>query len=342
MFLRSIISNPTILLERFRRKMFGVIILPPLLILACGLCLGQDQRPALIPSAQGGASASAAAAANASVGGLTDSPIAPGQVVHVTVFNAPDFSLITRVSENGDIAMPMLGVVHLDGLNSAGAADLLAQELKSHNLMLDPHITVTVDSSSTGITVLGEVHAPGIYPPPGKHQLSDVLALAGGLTANTGRVIEISNDHHPDQKSLVPWDPTMHNTASYDRPVEPGDRVLVRACGIAYIGGHVVKPGAYSLCGSPQMTLSEIISLAGGVVPLTSDKHTYLVRAQPDGTRIVQEIDLHKVLLSRASDPLIKEDDIVYVTPSTVKDVLNRAMAAALTVSTALLYTYHP
>jgi len=303
---------------------------------------GQDQRPALIPSAQGAGSSAGASTANANVGGLSDGPISAGQVVHVIVFNAPDFSLTTRISESGDVAIPMLGVVHLDGLNSASAADLLARELKNHNLMLDPHVTVTVDSSTTGITVLGEVHSPGIYPPPGKHQLSDVLALAGGLTANTGRVIEISNDHHPDQKALVGWDPTMHNTASYNSPIEPGDRVLVRACGIVYVGGHVAKPGAYSLCGSPQMTLSEVVALAGGVVPLTSEKHTYLVRAQPDGSRVLQEIDLHKVLLSRAADPVISEDDIVYVTPSTVKDVLNRAVAAALAASTTLLYAYHP
>lgn len=306
-------------------------------------CYCQDQRPALIPSSQGGGnSAAAAAAANANVGGLTDEPISPGQIVHVAVFNAPDFSMITRVSESGDIALPMLGSIHLEGLNSEGAADLLARELKTHNLMLDPHVTVTVDSSSTGITVLGEVHAPGIYPPPGKHLLSDVLALAGGLTANTGRVIEISNDHHPEEKAEVAWDPTMHNTSTYDRPVEPGDRVLVRACGIAYVGGHVAKPGAYSLCGSPQMTLSEVIALAGGVVPLTAEKHTYLVRTQADGTRAVQEIDLHKVLMSKVADPIVKEDDIIYVTPSAVKDAVNRAIAAALSISGAFVYAYHP
>lgn len=330
-----------------RRGWVGnVLVQLALALLICGAGLRgrcQDQRPALIPSSQvSGSSGAAAAAANANIGGLTDDPISPGQIVHVGVFNAPDFSLTTRVSQGGDIAVPMLGEVHLEGLNSAGAADLLAQQLKAHNLILDPHVTVTVDSSSTGITVLGEVHAPGIYPPPGKHRLSDVLALAGGLTANTGRVIEISNDRHPDQKVEVAWDPTMHNTSTYDRPVEPGDRVLVRACGIAYVGGHVAKPGAYSLCGSPQMTLSEVIALAGGVIPLTSEKHTYLVRSQADGSRAVQEIDLRRVLLSKAADPIVREDDIIYVTPSAIKDALNRALASALTLSDALLYTYHP
>ena len=304
-------------------------------------CFGQEQRPALVPLAQGGGPSSANASL-AGIGELTDEPISPGQVVHIAVFNAPDFSEVTRVSESGDIAIPMLGAVHLEGLNSQKASALIASQLKGGNLMLDPKVAVTVESLYTGITVLGEVRSPGIYPPPARHHLSDLLAAAGGMTANSGRVIEISNDRTPDEKVEVPWDPTMHNTANYDRSVHSGDRVLVRACGIAYIGGHVAKPGAYSLCGSPQITLSEVIALAGGVTPLTSEKHSYLIRAQADGKRIVREVDLHKILNAKAEDPLVKEDDIVYVTPSTLKDVLNRSLGFALSVSNSLIYSYRP
>lgn len=306
---------------------------------------GQDQRPALIPSGQGtgaNSAAAAAAAANTNIGGLTDEPITPGEVVHVSVFNAPDFSVVTRVSEGGDIAIPMLGAVHLEGLNSLKASELVADDLKKKNLILEPNVLVTVDSSATGITVMGEVRSPGIYPPPGKHLLSDILATAGGLTANTGRVIEISNESDPGQRIEIPWDPTMHNTRNYDRPVHPGDRILVRSCGIAYVGGHVAKPGAYSLCGSPQITLSEVVALAGGETPLTAEKHTYLIRPQPDGTRVVQEFDIHKVLHAEVADPVVKEDDIIYVSPSTLKDVLNRAVVFALTLSNTLFYSYHP
>lgn len=302
--------------------------------------LGQIERPALIPAAQGG-SPSASAASLSNIGGLSDEPFSPGQVVHVTVANAPDFSVITRVSESGDIAVPMLGTIHLEGLNSDKASESIAALLQDRDLVLDPQVTVTVDSASTGITILGEVRSPGIYPPPGKNMLSDLLATAGGLTANTGRVIQISNNRTPDQKEEIPWDPTMHNTSNYDRPVHPGDRVLVRACGIAYVGGHVTKPGAYSLCGSQQITLSELIALAGGISPLTADKHSYIVRTQPDGSKIAEEVDIHKILMARAADPVVMEDDIIYVTPSTIKDILNRASTWALSISNSLIYTVH-
>jgi len=320
-----------------------LLVLASLLLTLPVMVLGQTQRPAIIPLQQGGSAGPASSAnSSGSIGGLSDGPILPGDTVHIMVFDAPDFSINTRVSQSGDVPYPFLGAFHIEGLTSAKASEQLAKELKDRNLILDPTVTVTVDSSSTGITVLGEVRSPGVYPPPGKRLLSDLLAQAGGLTANTGRIIEISNDRAPDKKSYVSWDPTMHNTDNFDRPVAAGDRVFVRACGIAYVGGNVNKPGAYSLCGSQKMTLSEVVALASGIAPLTSQSKTYLVRTQPDGSRVVQQIDVHKVLTSQVADPVIQEDDIIYVSPSPIKSVLKAAVAFAIAISPSLLYIYHP
>jgi polysaccharide biosynthesis/export protein len=319
-----------------------ILVLASLLLMRPYVVVAQEQRPAIIPLAQGSGGSSSTASPGASIGGLSDGPIAPGEVVHINVFDAPDFSLVTRVSESGDIPFPIIGPFHIAGLDSGSAANMLSKELKDRNLMLAPEVTVTVDSSNTGITVLGEIHSPGIYPPPGKHQLSDLLAVAGGLNANTGRIIEITHDREPGKKEYVAWDPTMHNTENFDRPVFPGDRVLVRACGIAYVGGNVVKPGAYSLCGSPNMTLSELMALAGGVAPNSSTSKTYIVRTQPDGTRVVEQVDVKKILTSRVADPIVHEDDIIYVSPSPLKVVLKGALSFALAASVALLYVFHP
>ena len=314
----------------------GLLLLQPLLLAA------QEPRPALLPMASGSSSSSGANASSpGSIGNLSDGPIVEGEVVHISVFNAADFSLVTRVSESGDIPFPILGKIHIAGLNSASAATMLANQLKDRNLMLDPQVLVTVESSNTGITVLGEVHSPGIFPPPGKHHLSDLLAVAGGLNANTGRIIEITHGRDPGQKEYVSWDPTMHNTENFDRPVFPGDRVLVRACGIAYVGGNVLKPGAYSLCGSQVMTLSQVIALAGGVAPSSATNKTYIVRPQPDGTKVVEQVDVKKILNSRVADPVVHEDDIIYISPSPLKVVLKGAVAFALAITPTLLYL-HP
>jgi protein involved in polysaccharide export with SLBB domain len=189
----------------------GLLLIQPLLLTA------QQARPAVVPLAQGGGSGPKSGDSG-SIGGLSDGPIMPGETVHINVFDAPDFSLTTRVSESGDVPVPILGAFHIAGLNSASASEKLAQQLKDSNLMLDPQITVTVDSTRTTITLLGEVRNPGIYPPPGKHQLSDLMAAAGGLTANTGRIIEITNDREPGKKDYVAWDPTTPSPKSFPIP----------------------------------------------------------------------------------------------------------------------------
>ena len=301
---------------------------------------GQTQNPSIPASMQG--TGGAATNIESAASSMTDVPIFPGEIVHIDVFGAPDFSIVTRVSENGDVAYPMIGVVHLAGLSSVTAADLISTQLRARQLMQDPNVTVTVDSTSTGITVLGEVHSPGIYPPPGNHLLSDLLAEAGGLTANTGRVIEISNDLTPGREIYLAWDPTMHNTSNFDRPVHAGDRVLVRACGFAYVAGNVTKPGAYALCGSEKITLSEVLAEAGDIIPFIKGKHTLLIHTQPDGARVIQEVDVKKIQRAEEVDPIVREDDIVYVTPSPLKNALNRALTAAIGLSGTVIYVYHP
>jgi len=304
------------------------------------VCRGQTGNSTETPASQSSVGAGTASAP-VSIGSLTDEPISPGETVHVYVFHAPDFSFTTKVSESGDIPFPMLGVVHLAGLSSQTAADLIGSELTKRNLMLDPNVTVTVDTTSTGITVLGEVRLPGIFPPLGKRSLSDLIAAAGGMTASAGRVIEISNARSPEKKTYIPWDPTMRNTTNYDLPVHPGDRVLVEACGFVYVGGSVIKPGAYALCGTPNMTLSEVLALAGDLNLTASERHTIIIHTQPDGSRIVQEYNLGKILRAKAGDPFVKEDDIVYVAASNVKLMTARAMQFTLNLAGPLLYLYH-
>ncbi len=254
--------------------------------------------------------------------GVTDEPIFSGEAVSVTVSNAPDFSTFARVSVSGDVPVPYLGIVHLGGLNSSTASALIEKMLIDSSLVVHPHVLVTVDAASTGITVLGEVKSPGIYAPTGKHMLSDVLAMAGGVTTSAGRIIEISSDSAPDQKAVIPWDPTLHNTAVFDRVLQGGSRVVVKPCGVAYVGGNVAKPGAYPICASRGMTVSQLVAMASSTFITSKRDHTVFVRTLPDGSRVVQQIDLGKILNARAADPVIREDDIVYVPVSGVKYTL--------------------
>jgi len=101
-------------------------VLQPLLVAA------QEQRPPLIPMASGASSSSAANATSpGSVGNLSEGPISEGELVHISVFNAPDFSFVTRVSESGDIPYRFLVGAKLRELEEAVKHASSDEELRS-------------------------------------------------------------------------------------------------------------------------------------------------------------------------------------------------------------------
>lgn len=85
------------------------------------------------------------------------------------------------VNNNGDIEFPVLGLVHVAGLNRWEVGNLIKEELQSRNLLKDP--VVTVEFMNFRISVLGEVSRPGTYNVAGdKINLLEALSLAGDLT----------------------------------------------------------------------------------------------------------------------------------------------------------------
>ena len=83
------------------------------------------------------------------------------------------------VNERGEIHLPLIGAVQLNGMTMMEATDVI--EKKFRDFMIDP--IVTVKKLNFKITVLGEVNKPGTYPILAeKATLPEVLGLAGDLS----------------------------------------------------------------------------------------------------------------------------------------------------------------
>lgn len=90
------------------------------------------------------------------------------------------------VSPSGDINFPVLGSLHIAGLTRSQLASFIENKLISEELVLQP--IVTVEFVNTGISVLGEVHSPGLYSFNKDHMtIIDAIAVAGDLTMNGRR-----------------------------------------------------------------------------------------------------------------------------------------------------------
>lgn len=85
------------------------------------------------------------------------------------------------VDSEGYIDFPILGKIHVAGLNRWGVAKKVKDQLQSNGLLKDP--VVTVEFMNFKISVLGEVKNPGSYSVSGdKINILQALSLAGDMT----------------------------------------------------------------------------------------------------------------------------------------------------------------
>jgi polysaccharide export outer membrane protein len=121
-----------------------------------------------------------------------DYRILPADVLEITVFQEDDLKSTLRVTNEGTIAFPLIGVVNVGGLTPQQASQAIRDRL-AQGYLVNPQVTVTVmEFSKRRFTVLGEVQKPGSYDLPDQQDITvlQAIGMAGGYTriANPGKV----------------------------------------------------------------------------------------------------------------------------------------------------------
>ncbi|NVO05791.1 MAG: polysaccharide biosynthesis/export family protein, partial [Rhodoferax sp.] len=103
--------------------------------------------------------------AQAPTAARADYALGAGDAIRVQVFQNPDLSMETRLSENGVITYPLIGAVDLNGLSVAAAEAKITSALQSGGFLQKPQITITlVQVRNNQVSVLGQVAKPGRFP----------------------------------------------------------------------------------------------------------------------------------------------------------------------------------
>lgn len=311
---------------------------------------GENSQPqsmfpqAAMPAVGGparGAGGTASPLASSFGGGLGYGPIRPGDIVEVRVFGAPEYSISMPVSSAGDIALPYAGIFHIEGMTATESAGAIDRFYEERQILRNPQVIVTTQQFGYFVTVLGEVHTPGMYPLTGRKRLFDVLSEAGGLTDRAGHVIDIFDPDSTKGPHTVIWDPSLRENRAAETVLKNGDTVMVSRCGVVYVGGNVVRPGAFPICDSNHTTLSEVVAEAQGVKPSSWPQRSLLLRSTQSGTRLVQKIRLNDVLQGKRTDIFMQPDDIVYVPASSAKSATKFGISAAVAfMAEAMFFIY--
>jgi protein involved in polysaccharide export with SLBB domain len=111
-----------------------------------------------------------------------DTSLGVGDSFEVRVFGEPDLSGLYKVGSEGNITFPLIGVVHVAGLEAQAAAKLIAERLRQ-GIMRDPQVTVLIkDQTSKKVYVLGQVGHPGTFTYTPSMSVVEAITVAGGFT----------------------------------------------------------------------------------------------------------------------------------------------------------------
>ena len=252
--------------------------------------------------------------------------LGPGDLIEVDIIGVPEYTKAVQVNQDGTITLPYLEPVRVEGLTTIELSKKLTALLDGR-LLENPQVSISIkEHRSQPVHLLGEVNRPGTYQLTHFMRLVDVLSLAGGFkdTAADSCVIhrlDAAGQAYRVEISL----PKLLEDGDADQnvPLQAGDIIQVpkRVERFYYILGDVGRPGTYPLPEDRDLSVSEAVSNAGGFLKTAALSQTRVIRAQPDGTRQITQVDLGKILKGEEADQPVRENDLFYIPDSKTKNV---------------------
>jgi len=267
--------------------------------------------------------------------GQHDPVVHAGDLLTIRIFGTTDFQSPVRVSVDGTVHLPLIGLVPVAGLTVPRAENLIAQRLVQAGMYLDPQVTVQVTEAATQFATVmgGELH--GLVPLTGERRLLDVLAAAGTMPPTASHVITILRAGQA-APIIVDLGTDPAKSAQADIEILPGDKILVSRVGVVYILGAFKTQGAIPLQQNSPLTLMQATALSGGSG--FEGKYDDLRIVRTVGlTRTVVKLDIKKVLKGEAPDPVLQADDIVFLPSSAWKAAIKAGGIQAVTSVASLL-----
>lgn len=244
-----------------------------------------------------------------------DYTLAPGDAIRVLVFQNPDLTLDTRVTESGTITYPLIGSVKVGNMSIAQAESSIAAALKAGGFVQQPQVNIVLlQVRGNQVSVLGAVNRPGRFPLESFNtKLSDMLAYAGGINSSIG-----SNGGGADQvivvgmRNGVPFRQEidipnifLNNHPKDDIEVAAGDVIYVPTAPQYYVYGEAQRPGSFRI--KRNMTIQQAVAEAGGPSIRGTERGMKVYRNNANGEL--------QVIRTKPTD-LVQPDDVIFVTES--------------------------
>ncbi len=197
----------------------------------------------------------------------------------------------------------------------------------SGDIKLESEDVIFVPLAGDLVKVYGEVRRPAIYELLGGETISDVIALAGGMTPGAFSS-KVAIDRIGENDDRIAFDVDLSDSSNADNQftmrggdvvtIHPKDNLRVN---VVWLDGHVKHPGAFQIETHP--VVSDLLSNGDQLYEDAYMERADLIRTHPDGKKEIIPINLTKAISGDDSEQITlqpKDSLIVYATSDVTHD----------------------
>ncbi len=259
--------------------------------------------------------------------------IGPEDVLMFRSFDDESLSMPVNVRYDGNISLPLVPDIHVEGLTREEAAKKVREAYAVY--FQDPLISLTItEPRSKKFAVMGDVARPADYPYMQPLSLLESINAAGGLRIDqvtretvVGAQGQLSKAflirHLGGEREVTEYDlrgfiqsgPHVSDTIIF-----PGDIVYVpESINLVYVLGAVRSPGVFPM--TQGTTLLQLLARAGSFDEVTARiRRVVLIHQEDAATAQVKLINVRHILKS-GNDILLAPGDVVYVPRTLLTEV---------------------
>lgn len=190
-----------------------------------------------------------------------------GDSIRVLVFQNPELTVETRVTERGTITYPLIGNVTIGGMTIPGAEQAIAKALSDGGFIQRPQVNIVLlQNRGNQVSVLGHVGRPGRYAlETFTTRLSEMIAIAGGMgpTGADTAIVTGMREGKPFRKEIDIAGMFLNNHLQDDVVVAGGDVIFIQRQPMYYIYGEVQRAGSFRI--ERNMTVRQALASSGGL-----------------------------------------------------------------------------
>lgn len=235
--------------------------------------------------------------------------IGPGDTFTIQAFAATNVQYDLTVTREGMLLIPDAGSVWVSGLTFEEAKLAISEAIETRRIGIKSVVTLS-EFRSIQIMLVGEVTKPGSYSVSGFSTLINALVASGGIK-RTGSLRNIQVKRQGEVVTTLDlYALLLKGDDSANIYLRQGDLIFVPPVGPTVgIAGEILRPAIYEI--ATEENVSEVLSLAGGLLPTANAKNAQIERISNSGMYTLMQANLAR----KGNSTAVKNGDLIRIFP---------------------------